>query len=132
MPVASGSFDVKLMPAEADTRPEAAFLGRLIIAKTFSGSLSGTSVGQMLAAGTAVEGSAGYVALEQVMGTLEGRAGSFILQHSGHANRGTNSLRVTVVADSGTDALAGLTGDFQIIITDSGAHRYVFDYTLPA
>jgi hypothetical protein len=130
MPIVSGSFDVKLAPAEVDARPEAAFLGRLTIAKTFSGPLTGTSVGQMLAASTAVAGSAGYVALEQVTGTLEGKAGSFMLQHSGHANRGANTLRVNVVADSGTGQLSGLTGEVQIIRTDTGTHQYVFDYEL--
>jgi hypothetical protein len=84
----------------------------------------------MLAAGTAVKGSAGYVAIELVTGTLEGRAGTFVLQHSGTMNRGTPALVITVVPDSGTGELAGLTGTMAIVIAE-GTHSYNFDYTLP-
>jgi len=98
------------------------------IAKTFSGGLEGKSAGQMLSARSDIDGSAGYVALEKVEGSLDGHPGSFVLQHSGHANRGETRLRVNVVADSGTDELTGLRGEMQINVTPDGGHLYVFDY----
>ena len=104
-------------------------VGRMTIEKQFQGDLSGTSTGQMLMAGTAVEGSAGYVAIEKVEGTLGGRSGSFYLQHSGTMNRGAGSLTVTVIPDSGTDQLTGLSGRMNIIIAD-GKHSYEFDYEI--
>jgi hypothetical protein len=100
------------------------------IDKQFHGDLEGTSKGEMLAARGGVEGSAGYVALEQVTGSLHGRTGTFYLQHSGTMDRGAPTLAVTVVPDSGTGELTGLTGKMNIII-EGGAHRYEFDYTLP-
>lgn len=99
------------------------------IAKVFHGDLQGTSRGQMLTAGTTVKGSAGYVAIEQVTGTLHGRRGTFLLQHHGIMSRGVGDLGITVVPDSGTDQLAGLTGRLGITIAD-GKHSYDFDYTL--
>jgi hypothetical protein len=101
----------------------------LSIDKRFHGELDGTSTGTMLSAGTAVAGSAGYVAIERVTGTLCGKRGSFALQHSGTMNRGAPSLSVTVVPDSGTDELAGLRGSMQIII-EKGKHSYDFDYEI--
>ena len=85
----------------------------------------------MLSAGTDVTGSAGYVAIEHVTGTLHGRSGSFALQHSGTMTRGTPSLSITVVPDSGTGQLGGLAGTMNIVVAD-GKHTYEFDYTLPA
>lgn len=84
----------------------------------------------MLAVGTAVEGSAAYVAIERVSGTLGGRKGAFFAQHSGVMDRGTPSLSLTVVPDSGADELQGLTGSMQIDIVD-GQHHYTFDYEVP-
>ena len=84
----------------------------------------------MLSAGTDVTGSAGYVAIEQVTGTLHGRSGAFVLQHTGTMTRGTPSLSITVVPDSATGALAGLTGTMAIVMT-GGTHAYEFDYALP-
>jgi hypothetical protein len=129
MPRAEGSFVVNLTPEPPDARPGAAFLGRLLIEKTFAGTLSGKSIGQMLSSRSPGEGSAGYVAIEKVEGTLDGRSGSFVLQHSGHAVRGDTSLRVNVVADSGTDELTGLRGEMKIEVAPDGSHFYVFDYT---
>ena len=86
--------------------------------------------GQMLTGMTDVKGSAGYVAIEKVSGTLKGRTGTFILQHTGTMNRGVPQLIITVVPDSGTGQLAGITGDFKIIIAE-GKHSYEFEYTLP-
>jgi hypothetical protein len=125
---ARGTFEVKLTPqADGDA---GAGLGRLILDKQFHGDLEATSQGQMLSAGTAVKGSAGYVALERVSGTLLGRTGTFVLQHHGLMDRGTPSLTITVVPDSGTDGLTGLTGTMGIEIAD-GKHSYDFEHTLP-
>ena len=128
---AKGAFEVKLTPQAAEVsthaNANAAAPGRMTIAKQFHGDLIATSEGQMLAAQTGVKGSAGYVAMERVVGTLQGRSGSFLLQHTGTMNRGVPTLSVTVVPDSDTDALTGLTGKMNIIIAD-GKHSYEFDY----
>jgi hypothetical protein len=126
---AMGTFEVKVVPLAADEGVDTGGFGRLSIDKTFSGDLAGTSKGQMVGAFTAVEGSAGYVALERVTGSLGGRNGTFILQHSGSMSRGTQSIIVTVVPDSGTGDLTGLTGTMQIII-EGKKHSYVLDYSL--
>jgi hypothetical protein len=100
------------------------------IDKQFHGELEGTSQGEMLTAMSSVKGSAGYVAIERVTGTLNGRKGSFVLQHTGIMNRGEPQLTITVVPDSGTDQLTGLAGKISIDISD-GKHSYVLEYTLP-
>jgi hypothetical protein len=127
---ASGTFDVKVTPQAPDDKAQDASLSRLTIDKQFHGDLAGTSKGQMLAAGTTVQGSAGYVAVEKVTGTLVGRIGSFVLQHSGTMTRGVPQLTITVVPDSGTGQLAGLAGKMTIKI-EGGKHFYEFEYTLP-
>jgi hypothetical protein len=104
-------------------------LGRMSIVKQFDGDLEATSRGEMLTAMTAVTGSAGYVAMEEVRGVLQGRRGSFVLQHTGIMSRGAPQLTVTVVPDSGTDDLAGLAGTMTITVAD-GQHAYGFDYNL--
>jgi hypothetical protein len=124
---ATGPFEVKLAPQDDKIDPT---LSRMILDKQFHGNLEATSKGQMLAAGTAVKGSAGYVAIELVTGTLGGRTGTFVLQHNGTMNRGTPALSITVVPDSGTGELTGLTGTMAIVIAE-GKHSYDFDYTLP-
>jgi hypothetical protein len=126
---ASGTFEVKLVPQTDDKSGDAA-LGRMTIDKQFHGDLEGTSKGQMLTGMTDVKGSAGYVAIEKVSGTLKGRTGTFILQHTGTMNRGVPQLIITVVPDSGTGQLAGITGNFKVIIAE-GKHSYEFEYTLP-
>jgi Protein of unknown function (DUF3224) len=127
---ASGPFDVKMNPDPSyETADGGIVLGRVSLSKEFHGALDATSVVQMLSAGTAVKGSAGYVAIELVAGRLDGRAGTFVLQHSGTMNRGEASLAVSVVPDSGTGELAGLAGTMAIDIV-GGAHSYRFDYTL--
>jgi hypothetical protein len=83
---ALGTFDVKLTPPGADDKGEASPVGRMTIDKQFHGDLEGTSKGEMLTAMTAVQGSAGYVAIERVTGTLRGRKGTFALQHTGIMN----------------------------------------------
>ena len=128
---ATGTFEVKLNPLAPYNQDEGAALGRLSIDKQFHGDLEATSKGEMLSAGTLVDGSAGYVAIERVTGTLHGRAGTFVLQHSGTLNRGAPQLVITVVPDSGTGRLAGLAGTMTIDVAD-GKHSYTFEYTLPA
>src|SRR5436309_2933477 len=127
---ATGTFEVKLVPQTDDKNGDAA-LGRMTIDKQFHGDLEGTSKGQMLTGMTDVKGSAGYVAIEKVSGTLKGRTGTLILQHTGTMNRGVPQLTITVVPDSGTGELTGLAGTFTIKIADDGKHSYEFEYTLP-
>jgi hypothetical protein len=125
---ARGTFDVKVIPQAADDSSAGPF-SRLFLDKQFHGDLEGPSKGQMLGAMSAVEGSGGYVALEQVTGTLRGKRGSFILQHNGTMQKNVPTMIVTVVPDSGTDELAGLAGTMTIII-EGGRHSYEFAYSL--
>ena len=126
---ATGTFEVKLAPLSNDSAAGGSSLGRLSIDKQFHGDLEATSKGEMLSAMTGVQGSAGYVAIERVTGSLHGKQGSFVLQHSGTMTRGTPHLIVTVVPDSGTDELSGLTGSMEIIVA-AGSHSYRFEYEL--
>jgi hypothetical protein len=126
---ARGPFEVKLNPLATDGSGEGAALGRMSIDKQFHGDLEATSKGEMLTAVTQVKGSAGYVAIERVSGTLHGRSGTFVLQHTGTATRGAQQLSVTVVPDSGTGQLVGLAGKMAILVAD-GKHSYDFEYTL--
>ena len=126
---ARGTFEVRLGPLATYDQAEGSTLGRMSIDKQFRGDLEASSKGEMLSAGTDVKGSAGYVAIERVAGTLHGRSGSFVLQHSGTMTRGVPQLSVTVVPDSGTDDLAGLSGRMTIAIAD-GDHSYEFEYTI--
>ena len=127
---ATGTFDVK-MAVQTDDNVGDPTVGRMSIDKVFHGDLDGTSKGQMLSTITEVKGSAGYVAIERVTGTLQGRSGSFSLQHNATMNRGVPELNVIVIPDSGTGQLVGLTGKLNIIIAPDGKHSYEFDYTLP-
>ena len=127
---ATGTFDVKITPQASDLAPEGPNLGRMSLDKQFQGDLAGTAKGEMItAAGITVKESAAYSAVERITGTLHGKPGSFALQHTGIMNRGTPSLNVTVVPDSATGELAGLTGKMEIII-EGKLHKYVFDYEI--
>ena len=128
---ATGPFDVKMTPEAADSEGEGSALGRMAIAKTYHGDLEATARGTMLTVGTSVEGSAAYVAVERVTGTLHGRRGTFALQHMGTMTRGEPSLTITVVPDSGTGELAGLAGKLAIVV-GGGKHSYELEYTLAA
>ena len=127
---ATGTFEVTLTPQPPEDKAEGATLGRMSGEKEFHGDLEGTSKVQMLTAMTDVKGSAGYVAIERVTGTLHGRSGSFVLQHSGTLAKGVAQQSITVVPDSGTGQLVGIAGKMTITITD-GKHSYDFEYTLP-
>jgi Protein of unknown function (DUF3224) len=124
---ATGMFDVKLTPQSNDDIGDGAALGRMSIDKRYHGELDATGKGEMLTGMTAVKGSAGYVAIERVSGTLQGRDGSFVIQHSGTMTRGTPNLSITVVPDSGTGQLAGIAGKMAITIAE-GKHSYDFEY----
>jgi hypothetical protein len=126
---ATGTFEVKLAPQPPVDEASDPSLARMTIDKHFEGALEGTSKGQMLTAGTSVKGSAGYVAIERVTGVLDGRSGSFTLQHTGVMTRGEPQLKISVVPDSGTGELEGISGQMDIQI-DAGKHSYVFDYTI--
>ena len=126
---ATGTFEVKLNPQTTDGYAEENTLGRMTIDKQFHGDLEGTSKGQMLTAMSSVKGSAGYVAMERVTGVLHGRSGTFALQHTGTMNRNAPTLSVTVVPDSGTGELSGLSGSMTIDIAD-GKHSYIFEYII--
>lgn len=128
---ASGTFDVKIAQLPDEPVETAAALGRYSLEKQIHGDLEGTSKGEMVTAGTDVKGSAAYVALERVTGTLNGRAGTFVLQHAGTMTSTSQQLLITVVPDSGTGQLIGLTGKFTIKIVDK-KHFYDFEYALPA
>ncbi len=127
---AIGEFEVNLRALDAYARgKEGIKLGRMSIDKTFRGDLMGTSIGEMLSAMTTVKGSAGYVAIEQVSGSLAGKKGNFVLQHFGTMDKGVSNLVLEVVPDSGSGQLAGLSGTMTIKI-DEGRHYYEFDYEL--
>lgn len=126
---AKGTFDVKTIP-QATAEGDDSGIGRLLLDKQFHGDLEGVSKGQMLAAGNPAKGSGGYVAIEKVTGSLAGRKGSFVLQHMGSMKDGAFNLTISVVPDSGTDQLAGISGKMNIIIA-GGKHSYEFEYSLP-
>ena len=126
---ATGTFEVKMIPQAGET-PDAV-PARLLLDKQFHGDIEGTGKGQMLAAGTAVAGSAGYVAIEQITGTVHGLSGSFILQHTGKMTRGVPEMNISVVPDSGTGELTGIRGKF-VIVMSPGKHAYEFDYEIAA
>jgi Protein of unknown function (DUF3224) len=130
---ATGSFDVKVTPQKPDTQvARAANLSRLTIDKRFHGDLEGISKGEMLALQTETKGSAGYVALERVTGKLKGRSGSFVLQHSATMNRGDSRAEISVVPDSASGELRGLSGKMIISVASDGTHSYEFDFRLEA
>ena len=126
---AIGPFDVKTTPQDDKTGDTT--LGRFILDKQYHGELEGTAKGQMLAAGTSVKGSAGYVAIERVTGTLKGHSGSFVLQHSGTMTQGVPHIVITIVPDSGTHQLTGIAGKLTINVGADGKHSYDLEYTLP-
>jgi len=126
---ARGTFDVKLTPQGEDDKRDGATTGRMTADKQYHGDLEGTGKGEMLSALADVKGSGSYVAIERVSGTLNGRKGTFVLQHSGTMTRGAQQLSVTVVPDSGTGELAGITGKMTIAITE-GQHKYDFEYVI--
>jgi hypothetical protein len=128
---AEGTFDVKTSPLLSEDAIAGTAIGRYGLDKQFHGDLEAASKGEMLGAGNPATGTAGYVAIEQVTGTLHGRTGSFALQHFGTMEDNKFDLTVKVVPGSGEGDLTGISGTMTIAIV-SGKHSYNFDYTLPA
>jgi Protein of unknown function (DUF3224) len=129
---ATGTFNVKISPAEASALGQQAGLGRMTIDKTFAGDLEGTSRGEMLTGGAESTGAMAYVALERVTASVSGRSGSFLLMHTASMLKSTPAsgmMQVVVVPQSGTDELAGLGGEMTITIA-AGKHNYDFEYEL--
>ena len=127
---AEGTFDVKNFHLPADDAVSGTAIGRFGLDKHFHGDLEGVSKGEMLGAGNPATGTAGYVAIEQVTGTLNGRSGSFALQHFGTMIENKFDLIVKVVPGSGSGELTGITGDMTIVPVN-GKHSWKFDYILP-
>jgi hypothetical protein len=128
--LAKGSFTVEMKPQAEPAASDGISLGRMSLEKKFEGDLVAAGKGEMLTALTPTKGSAGYVAIERVTGSLQGKTGSFVFQHSGLMNQGAQQLSITVVPDSGTGELIGISGVFKINIAD-GSHTYEFEYSLP-
>ena len=124
----SGPFDVKV--THQDDSSGEPLLNRMTLDKQYHGDLDATGMGQMLTAGTEIKGSGAYVAIEKVSGTLEGKKGTFILQHAGTMTREVPQLAIVVVPDSGTGELRGISGEMKIKFAEGGKHFYELDYTL--
>lgn len=128
---ATGTFDIALQPQQVSiSASRANKFGRIAFDKTYTGMLKGTSRGEMLSAMASEQGSAGYVAIEAVKGELNGRSGSFVLQHYGTKTAGESFLLLEVLPDSATGELTGMQGKMSITI-DNGQHFYELEYTLP-
>jgi hypothetical protein len=127
---ATGTFEVKVIPLDPAFKAEDNSIGRYSLDKQFHGALEATSKGEMLSGMGTVKGSGSYVAIERVTGSLDGRTGTFMLQHDGTMQNGVYHMNVIVVPDSGTSQLTRLQGTMEIIIKD-GKHSYDFSYTLP-
>lgn len=125
-----GHFAVTMTPTLPDAHADGQQMGRMTLDKSYEGALTATGTGQMLTGMGGVKGSAAYVAVERITGTLEGRTGSFIIHHRGTMDRGAQALEIHVVPDSGTGELEGITGRMQIEF-EGKQHIYVFTYTLP-
>jgi hypothetical protein len=128
--IARGTFSVDMKPQSEPNAVDGVSLGRMSLNKKFEGELQGAGQGEMLTALTPIKGSAGYVAIERFTGTVHGRSGSFVFQHSGTMNQGAQQLSIAVVPGSGTGELLGIAGAFRLNIVD-GKHLYEFEYTLP-
>ena len=128
---ARGTFEVQVKPVAGDEYADGATMGRMTLDKQFSGDLEGTGKGQMITGMGSVKGSAAYSAIDRITGTVHGRHGSFIIQHTGIMTRGAPSLVITIVPDSGTEQLAGISGTLEINV-EGKVHSYVLSYTLPS
>jgi hypothetical protein len=128
--IAIGIFQIQMAPVPAGEGAGRVAVGRMLIDKQYSGGVNGTAQGEMLSAGNPAAGSASYVAIEHVTGTLDGRSGSFALQHAGTMHLGEHDLAIRVVPGSGTGELAGISGTLKLDIVER-IHHYVLDYQLP-
>lgn len=128
---ATGTFEVAMSPADPEVIEAGLGLSRYALSKTFTGGIQGVGTGQMLTGGPPGETTGTYIALERVVGTLDGRDGAFLLAHRGDMSPEGYSLSISVVPNSGVGALAGLRGEFALTV-EGGEHRYDLSYTLPA
>jgi len=128
---ARGTFDVKITPQPADDYADSETMGRMLLDKQFTGDIIGSAKGQMITGMGTVKGSAAYSAIERISGSVAGRSGSFLLQHTGIMHDGTQELTITIVPASGTGELTGIAGTFALTIDDK-VHRYDLSYTLPS
>jgi hypothetical protein len=128
---ARGTFEVQLAPQPIDAYTDGATMGRMTIDKQFSGDMIATSKGQMLTGMGNIKGSAAYVAIERVTGTVNGKRGSFVLHHTGVMANGAQSLAIVIAPDSGTDDLTGIAGSMTLVI-EGKMHSYDLAYALPA
>jgi Protein of unknown function (DUF3224) len=132
---AKGSFDIKMTPAEPTEFEKANDITRVTSEKTWRGDFEGVSHGEMITGSTASTGSMAYVAIERMTGKLNGRQGSFTFLHRATMTKGdapsAGVLSVTVVPNSGTGELTGLTGSLMIHFDAQGKHTWTFEYSLP-
>lgn len=122
----TGEFEVKIVPVDSEDSQ----IGMMLLDKKYLGDLDATGKGRMLTGMTSVKNSAAYVAIERIEGVLKGKRGNFLIQHSGSMSKGSQTLVIRVVPDSGTGDLLGLEGTMDIRIVDR-KHFYDFQYTLP-
>ncbi|WP_426169102.1 DUF3224 domain-containing protein [Sandarakinorhabdus sp. DWP1-3-1] len=127
---ATGTFAVKMAPA-AQTSAGGVALARMTVTKAFSGGMTATAEGDMLTAAGAVPESAAYVLIERVTGSIDGKAGSFAFMHHATMDRGKPDQHISIVPDSGSGGLAGISGAMTMRIDDGGVHHYDLAYRLP-
>lgn len=129
MPIASGTFSLQMKQEPGLDLGDGAQTANFRFDKRFGGALEAASVVQMVSAGNPASGSAAYVAIERINGSLDGRAGSFMACHRGIMDGGEATLEVTIVPGSGEGELAGIRGAMTIRI-DGGVHYYELDYAV--
>lgn len=132
--MATGSFEVKAIPAEASAFEKEAGVARYTLEKTFTGGMEGAAQGEMLSSFTESTGAMAYVAMDHVTAWLGDRSGSFYFAHTATMTKGDASsgvMKVVVVKNSGTDGLAGISGELEITVDGAGKHLYSFEYELP-
>ncbi|NHZ66399.1 DUF3224 domain-containing protein [Massilia genomosp. 1] len=127
---ASGPFEITIIPAGVPEKEGRTVTARMALEKRYTGALAASGKGAMLTAVSDTRGSAAYVAIERVSGTLAGRKGGFVLQHAGTMRAGTSQATITIVPDSGTEELSGISGAMTLTVVD-GKHFYALDYALP-
>lgn len=129
---ATGEFVVAMTPGDPEDAEAGLGLSSYSLSKVFTGGIVGSAKGQMLAGGPAGSQDTGtYVALERVVGSVDGRAGAFLLAHRGDMTPNGYTLSITVVPNSGTGALEGIEGEFVLTVTPDGVHHYDLAYSLP-
>lgn len=127
---ATGEFQIQFEPQVPSFKGSNDIrIGRMSLRKKYTGALEALSVGEMLSATSPIEGHAGYIALEQISGSLGGLKGSFVVQHFGIKDPHSQDQRVEIVPGSGTGELINIRGAMQIRIS-AGKHYYELNYGL--